>query len=74
MDHNSQSTTLVKLSKKLKQNTHGREDCIRLYCIFTQAAPLLLGKSYLGDDGPTHKEVYKQAQGCRKDDLVCDRT
>ena len=33
-----------------------------------QAAPLLPGKSYLGDDRPTYKKVDEQAQGCRKDD------
>ena len=45
-----------------------QEDCICLYYSFTQATPLHLGKSYLGDDEPTHEEVYEQAQGCRKDD------
>ena len=35
-----------------------------------QVAPLFLGKSYLGDDGPTYKEGDEQAWGYRKDDLV----
>ena len=38
-----------------------REDCIRFDCSFMQVAPLFLGKSYLGDDGPTYKEGDEQA-------------
>ena len=51
-----------------------REDCIRINCSLMQAASPLLGEPHLSNDELTHKEVYEQAQGCKKDGLVGNRT
>ena len=58
------------LPKGRSQIPTDREYCICFDCSLTQAAPLLLGEPYLGDDELTNKEVNEQARGCRKDDPV----
>ena len=47
-----------------------RKDCIRIDHSFVQVATLLLGEPYLGDDEPTHQEVYEQARGRKKNGPV----
>ena len=52
------------------QVSQDRKDRICTNSSFTQTVTVLLGEPYPSNDGPTHQEVYEQAQGSRENGLM----